>query len=277
MFTKLSRRTPWIAGIAATILATFGLAVPAEAGSRSPQVLALVSLDRPMEFLCFNRECFVELSAFCLQKNYATPDKGTKYALHGGEGIRITGHTRSGQKISLDPSKHFELKALRTHVAVRMAMSTSQFHKLGLEKITVSVAENVSLVPAPSDAFEPQEPETIAVATNSWREIGTRVVDRDAEQMSAARVTNQIANALPPFTHVGKQTQQSAWQKMERSGAMEGMTPEAVRLLKDAYQTCVDTTSSGGMLTMRGCVSNMHDKFLGDLNQKYWDTLSGAS
>ena len=131
------------------------LAGQAWAQSASPQVLALVSLQKPMELLCFNGDCFVELSAFCLQPDYKTPDADTAYQLLGTGGIRVTGHTKDGATISLDPNKHFEITALRTHVAVKMSMRAYDLHKMNLDRVTVSVETDVSLVPAPSEESPP--------------------------------------------------------------------------------------------------------------------------
>jgi len=243
----------------------------------SPQVLALVSIDKPMELLCFNGDCFVELSAFCLQPDYKTPDKGTRYRVAGIGGIRATGYTPDGTPVSLDPTKHFDLKALRTHVAVRMSIRSYDLHKMNLARVEVTVAPDVSLVPLPSDKYETQSEMSIALATGPWRKIGREIVDENPEEMSAARITSHIANSLPPFTHVGPKTIKSVWRKVEQSGMLTGMRPRAVQLLSEAYQRCEEKNKSGGMVTMRGCVSHMHDKFLGDLNMKYWDVIRGAS
>ncbi len=263
--------------VAAALSLSFMTTTTSFAVSSSPQVLALVSIDKPMELLCFNGDCFVELSAFCLQPDYATPDKGTRYQVVGIGGIRATGYTPDGTPVSLDPTKHFELKALRTHVAVRMSMRSYALHKMNLARVEVTVAPNVSLVPAPSDKYEPQSEMSIAVATGPWRKIGRQIVDENQQEMSAARVTSHIANSLPPFTHVGPKTTKAVWKNVQRSGLLNGMRPDAVNMLTEAYQLCEEKNKSGGMTTMRGCISHMHDKFLGDLNMKYWDAIKGAS
>ncbi len=246
-------------------------------GQRSPQVLALVSIDKPMELLCFNGDCFVELSAFCLQADYKTPNRGTRYQVAGFGGIRVTGYTREGASVALDPSEHFQLSALRTHVAVRMSIRSEALQKMDLARVEVTVAPNVSLVAMPSDKYEPQSEVSVAVATGPWRLIGDRIVDRNQEKMSAARVTNRIANSLPPFTNVSRDTTRAIWADMENNGLLENMQPKAVQLLSDAYSECEGKHNLGGMTTMRECVSQMHDRFLNDLNSKYWDVIRGAS
>jgi hypothetical protein len=265
-----------ILSFGAAFFALIVLVSPVQAGKTSPQVLALVSIDKPMDLLCFNGDCFVELSAFCLQPDYKTPDKGTGYRVAGLGGIRATGYTKDGQTISLDATRDFKIIALRTHVAVRMSMRAHAMHKLGLARVTVSVAENTSLVPLPSDKYEAQDELMIEVATGPWRKIGSQIVDQDPQVMSAARATSRIANSLPPFTHVGPKTTNAIWADVEQSGLLEDMEPAAVRLLTASYQECEEKNKSGGMVTMRSCVSYMHDKFLGDLNMKYWDVIKGA-
>ncbi len=263
--------------LGSALVFSLALIVSAEGGNSSPQVLALVSNDQPMEFNCFSGECFVELSAFCLQPDYKSPDARTKYELAGAGGIKVTGYTKDGTPLSLDPKKHFKLEALRTHVAVRMTMTTNELHRRGLSRITVTVDHNVSLVPAASEQFIAQAPVEIEMAVGPWREIGAQVIDRNKLEMDAARVTNHIANGLPPFTHVGQKTTKAAWAKVEKNGMLARLEPGAARLLKASFDSCVESTGYGGLLTLRGCVSNMHDRFLGDLNIKYWDILKGAS
>jgi hypothetical protein len=265
-----------ILSIGAVFLAFAVFVSPAQAGKSSPQVLALVSIDKPMDLLCFNGDCFVELSAFCLQPDYATPDKGTGYQVAGLGGIRVTGYTKDGQTIALDATKDFKIIALRTHVAVRMSMRAHTMHKMNLARVTVSVAEDTSLIPLPSDKYEAQDDLTIEVATGPWRKIGSQIVDQNPDVMSAARATSRIANGLPPFTHVGPKTTNAIWADVEQSGLLDDMDPAAVRLLTASYQECEEKNKSGGMVTMRSCVSYMHDKFLGDLNMKYWDVIKGA-
>ncbi len=241
------------------------------------QVLALVSIDRPVELRCSDGDCFVELSAFCLQPDYKTPHRGTRYQTVGMGGIRATGYRHDGTPVNLDAMKHFALTALRTHLAVRMSMPAGALNKMNLARVEVTVMESVSLLPMPSNRYEPQNDVSIAVASGPWRKVGDEIVDQDQETMSAVRVTNRIANSLPPFTHVSRQATRALWSDLQNSGTLKGMHPKARQLLEEAYRECEGHDQHGGMTTMRECISHMHDRYLGELNLKYWNVIRGNS
>jgi len=274
----ISFSSPRSSGVLA-FLAVLLCAISTSAGEikKSPQVLALVSIERPIELLCHNGDCFVELSAFCLQADYATPKRGTRYQVAGFGGIRVTGYTPEGVAIRLDPAKYFDLTALRTHVAVRMSTPSKTLKDMNIARVEVSVAPHVSLVALPSNEYQPQSDVSVAVATGPWRAIGDQIVDRNQEQMSAARITSRIANRLPPMTHVDHKTTRALWSDLQSNGSLNSMRPSALRMLSEAYRECEGKDGQGGMTTMRECVSHMHDRFLGGLNTKYWEAIRGAS
>jgi hypothetical protein len=95
--------------------------------------------------------------------------------------------------------------------------------------------------------------------------------------MSAIRVTNRIANSLPPFTHVSRKVTRALWSDLQDSGSLKDMHPKARQLLGDAYGECEGHDQHGGMTTMRECISQMHDRYLGELNLKYWNVIRGSS
>ena len=253
------------------------LSATAEEEKSSAQVLALVSIDKPMELMCHDGKCFVELSAFCLQPDYKTPKQGTRYQVAGINGIRATGYRQDGTPVTLDSARHFDLTALRTHVAVEMAIKPEIMRDLNLARVEITVVPNVSLVAMDSENYEPQHETSIATATGPWRKIGDQIVDRNPDRMSAARATNRIANSLQPQTHIARTTTRALWDYMVNDGAFDGMKPEAVQLLSKAYTKCEGDRHIGGMMTMRECVSETHDSFVNELNIKYWEVIRGAS
>ena len=273
--------THWIGrllGVFSCSVFTLGaISAIAEEGKSSAQVLALVSVDKPIELLCHEGKCFVELSAFCLQPDYKTPKRGTRYQVAGVNGIRATGYQNDGTPVTLDSARHFDLSALRTHVAVEMAIRPEIMRELDLTRVEVSVAPNVSLVAVDSGKYQSQSETSIATATGPWRKIGAQIVDRDPERMSAARATNRIANSLRPDTHIPRKTTRALWDSLIRDGSFAGMKAEAVQLLSKAYQKCEGDPYIGGMTTMRECVSETHDNFVNQLNIRYWEIIRGAS
>ena len=86
-----------------------------------------------------------------------------------------------------------------------------------------------------------------------------------------------MANRLPPATRVDQRATRALWQEMEKGGYLKTMQPAARQLLIKAYEECEGRPGEGGMITTRECVSQMHDRFLYNLNMKYWDEVRGAS
>ena len=100
----------------------------------APQMMGLVASNTPQPLQCQRGHCFAEFTAFCLQPERASPVKGTAYRMHDGSRLTAVATTKDGRQITLDAGRHLQIKAERSHVAVRIGMPVREMARLGLRQ-----------------------------------------------------------------------------------------------------------------------------------------------
>ena len=237
----------------------------------APQILALVASAEPVPLICRNGECGAEFSAFCLQEERASPIEGTRYTLHGGEGVRLIASTRDGGTIELPVGTELKITTSRSHTTVRISIDVSTLFKNGYKQVAALVGENISLVPAayPNDP-NPQTEQDIALATGPLRKLGTRLVDQAGLRITAASLTNRLRSALPLRGRTSHEERQRIWEATFGPGAGDLASSGPGRKARKAYEECRQMTE-GGMSSLSECLGAAHDKFIGRLNNEYWD------
>ncbi len=238
----------------------------------APQILALVASAEPVPMVCRNGECAAEFSTFCLQEHRASPIEGTRYSLHGGAGVRILARTKDGRPAELPVDTALKITTSRSHTMVRIAIDVSSVHERGYKKLAALVGENISLVPVPyANDPKPQTEVDIALATGPLRRLGTKVVDRAGLRVTAAALANRMRGVLPPRGRASEDERDLLWRETFGAGADDLRSTEAGTLVRRAYDECRRMTASG-MSSLRDCLGAAHDKFIGRLNNEYWDT-----
>lgn len=261
--------------IAAGALALSGGATPAQA---APQVLALVADSQPVELNCAGGDCRAEFSAYCLQPDRRSPVHGTRYLTTADADLRATGTTHDGRTLTLDPARDLTITALRTHVAVRIAVPEDVVRDLRLAKVTVSVGQNVALVPAPVPGDDnPQDELEIELATGPLRALGATLVDSEGDRIVAARLTSRMINTLPPRGRVDAATRQTLWWMTVSDPRYATLTPNTVESLRFAWFHCDHGASYGLAKSMRKCLEGQHDSMIGYLNNQYWEAAKAGS
>lgn len=242
----------------------------------APQALALVSTGGGIELTCRGDACFADFTTFCLQKDRVSPPSGTAYRLAGGD-IRVLGTTPDGASVSLDPRLSLTFGSRREHFAVRLSMAGSERNRLGLTKVTVSVGENVAILPVavPGDPNPHTEAE-IALLVGSLRPVGSALVDANHDNMVAARITNRIINGLPEDGWTSDRTRRRLLE-----GALDGaggaLAPEAKDRVRGVFELCNWSLNTAALTSMRRCLEGHHDIFVRYLNTKYWNALKVGS
>lgn len=251
-------------------------AVAALPALAAPQILAVASTDLKLPVTCEKGECTVELTTICLQEHRASPNIGAGYYVHGDKFFDLSGRTATGQEISL-AHLPLEITAARGHNAVRLAFRDTHLKKYGPLEISLSVPDNLSLVPLPvANDVKPQTEEDILLATGPLREAATRLVDLDVNKRDAAELINQAINRLPwrgRASDTERATVRAAFDDLtEKSGFASGARDNANAVVNECY----DRTMAGS-LSFRACLGSWHDRLIGTLNTKYWKSLGAGS
>ena len=249
--------------------------------SAAPQVLALVASAEPVPMVCRNGACSAEMSAFCLQPEWRAPVEGTVYHPRGGEGIRVIATTRDGETLTFSAAElGLAVESARTHTAVRLSVAVEEMQARNLRNAAIEVGRGVSLVPAavPGDP-RPHSEQDIAIAIGPLRALGTLLVDEGGAPVAAARIANRLISALPARGRTDDEARATLWRRVMGDEAAAPATPDgegAMSLARGAYQDCHARTM-GGMMSLRECLSAAHDRFIGGLNDSYWDAAKTGS
>jgi len=250
---------------------------PSDAGA-AYQIMGLIASAGAVPLTCSRGECSAEFSSFCLQPDRASPPRGAQYYAIGGAGITVIGTTVAGRTLTITRADDLRITAQRGHNAVRISISDATLSALGLKSIAIDVGEGVSLVPEPIVGDpNPQTEVDIALATGPLRVLGSRIVDRGGDTTMAARLTNDLINALPEGGRVGPDVRDGLWDAAARARLLPAVTPGARKLARGAYELCRAKSAGGSILTLRQCLGSRHDRFLGALNNAYWDMLKLGS
>ncbi|MDF2367482.1 hypothetical protein [Sneathiella sp.] len=242
----------------------------------APQILAVAATDLKLPVICDAGECTVELTTICLQEHRASPNIGAGYYVHGEKFFDLKGRNAAGQEISL-AHLPLEITATRGHNAVRLAFRESQLTKYGPLEVSISVPENLSLVPLPvAGDVKPQTEEDILLATGPLRAAATQLVDLDSNKRDAAELISQAINRLPwrgRASDAERATVRATHQEItESSGFASGAKDNAGAVVKECYDRTI-----AGSLSFRGCLGSWHDRMIGKLNTKYWKSLNAGS
>ncbi len=265
------------AGMVLTALIAFA-AFGSGAAQAAPQALALVATEGKVGLVCEGRECSAELTSFCLDAGRFSPAPGTAYHLAGAEDVRVTGTTVHGRSVSLDPQEFLRFESARSHLAVRVSASRVALEALGLSRVAVSIGANVALLPAP----KPGDPNPIteseaAVLTGPLRALGSRIVDGNGERVQAARVAGRMINLLPPGGGAGEIGGEALWRRATASSGADGLSPEARKRARGAFEFCRFAVNIGGSSSLRRCLQKQHDGFIDFLNSECWDAVKTGS
>ncbi len=267
-----------IRDLALALTGAGALSLLSAAAMAAPQALALVASAGPVPLTCLGPDCAAEFSAFCLQQARRPPEPGERYAIADAGALKLVGERADGSLVVLDAERELSFTALRTHVAVRLSMSSHRFDSMGLVKAFVEVGRKAVLFPeAKSDDPSPFGDAERTLVTNSLRSMGAKLVDGDVARMAAARMTLAMVNRLGTSHLIPEDEREVLYDRViETHGAM---TPREGRaLFERAFEGCSGTQAY--MLSppsFRGCLRSKHDGFLGTLNSDYWDATRSGS
>lgn len=243
----------------------------------APQALGLVTTEAPVELVCADGVCEAEFSAFCLQEDRVAPKHGTPYRLTGSDGITVTGTAPDGTVQKLTAADVLSIRSARSHTAVTLRVDAARLAALGLSRISVSIADEVTLAPLPvDDDPNPLSEAEMAVAEQVLRPVGSAIVDRNSEGMAAARIANRLVNSLPYYDGDPAGTARK-WTGLMSKARANGLSPMGERLAQNAFDLCQYYARRVVQGDMKGCMQGQHDRLMKVLNSSFWKAVKTGS
>jgi hypothetical protein len=249
-------------------LAALGVAA-ASAAHASPQILALLSTDGPVPLHCQGDVCTAELSAFCLEKERATPETGTVYRAASKTAIVLLVTAADGRVREIDGSALAQFASVRDMTAVRVTIDK---RALGgdAEQVAIRTGTDVALLPAPrTNDGRPHSAAEIARATGPLRADGALRVDASPE----ASVARGLARALDTLRFEDEAA--ALWHAGTASGVVRACAAEVAEV-KARRRNIIGVrghwTGRGivGEPSLKSCLEEAHAALMTRLNQRYW-------
>ncbi len=267
--------------IALATAALLGMApwLPAPAQAAEPQILGLVASNGPMPMSCGDRDCTIDLSAFCMQERAPVPPPRTPYQVAEGrsDAIAIVARSAGGRTVRVPAMRIAEFHSARGNRAVRMSVARQTITSLGLTEIAVEVGPMASLVPQSlSLSDDPIVRSEIALVTGPLREVANRLVDQGGPGTVAALITNRLINAIPEGEGGDVDDRGQLWTRIVGEGDAVWTDREGLEMAEDAYRRCAGLPG-GGFISFRQCLAARHDIFLSPQNRAYWEAVEGGS
>ena len=84
-------------------------------------------------------------------------------------------------------------------------------------------------------------------------------------------MTLGLVNALPRAGRATQSERDLVWAQFAPAAGDDGRV-----LAKAGFDRC-SVTTNGGLMSLRQCLSSLHDSLIGKLNTKYWKSLEAGS
>ncbi|MGH6932470.1 MAG: hypothetical protein ACREEE_08550 [Dongiaceae bacterium] len=243
----------------------------------APQILGIVASNGPVPLSCDDQGCRADLSTFCLQQPRANPDEGQVYRLSEGAPITLIGKNAAGHSVYLPAAPYISFTTARGFTAVQVSLSAAVMAELGLQSVSVEVGRKATLIPfETADDANPQSAEEIALATGTLREQGQKFFDDTGQSGDAIRLSNLMANELPPQGRRPSDTDGHILNAALAAPAGQSAGPAGIELAKSMYLTCVNKTDVTHHIdNMRNCLEGTHDRLVVNTNIDFWNSLNG--
>lgn len=257
-------------------LAAIPVLLAASSADADPQMLGVIQTASAVPLHCSGNTCAAELTSICLHEARPTPTPGYPYTAHNPDALRVTAQRKDGSRVDLDPSDVLNFAAGRGFTTVRVSVPQSVLSDLKLAGLTVSVVDPLTLKPSKSSAGgAPLTSSDIELGAGPLRATATGIVDQDTDTMHASEVLARMIDVLPRTGKSLADQRTTVWQTVAVPHAKQ-LSETGRHRARAAYNRCYRQTRIGDK-TLRGCLAEVHDEFVRDLNVKYWDAVKAGS
>lgn len=248
-------------------LAALGLAA-APAAHASPQILALLSTEGAVPLHCRGAVCSAELSAFCLERNRATPDAGTAYRAAPNAVLVLVVTGADGSVREIDARRLAEFASARDMTAVRVTVDRRALGDAA--RVAIRSGTETALLPVHIPRYGPlREQADIERVTGQVRE-SARGVDRSAE----AAVARDLVRALDTLRNEDEKAAALT------AGAAQPVVRHCRAKVAEELARRKDTIGVRGHWTgrsivgepsLRTCLEEAHASLMLQLNLRFWN------
>ena len=243
----------------------------------APQILGVSAAIDPIPMSCEQGKCSVELASFCLQKKRDDPNPGDAYTIFNRDGVNLHLTASDGRVWSVSAAEHVRVTVERSFTAVKVEMDEKTLSGLGAEKVELSVAEGVSLIPVPvaGDA-DPITERELAYVTDNLRTKAKRWMAGDTPKPVAISIINRIVNATPKTGRMETAAREGLWDDVVGE-ARSDMSNAGVQKALEMYGACKFRVGVGRYFNMRSCLEVKQDSLMLDMNTHYWQSIDAGS
>jgi len=261
----------------ATVIATCLCLASGGALAGAPQILALIETPAPVPLACEVASCRAELSAFCLQQASQAPGHGTPYVVAGSGSLDLILRDAEGKQRRVPAIDHLEIASVRGYAAVSVGLSRQRLTALGATSALVAVGKEVSLLPRSLAAERDvtRDPD-VALATGTWRRIGSQVVEAGGAAIDAVRATNALINLLPGHDPTRQDSSDALW-RTAVAGTMANADPAGLAVARSVLDECTQRLRYLGAETVQMCLQLRHDVMMEGLTREYWNVVGTGS
>lgn len=262
---------------AASLLYAATFAAPA---AGAPQAL-LVAAAGGVTLFCENGECSADLTTICLQPDRDMPARGTAYTVvadgDANNALVFIGRRADGTIVDLPSAVPVHIAAERQYLAVRVSVEKAALERYGIESVTARAVGYPVLapVPVPGDA-RPLAAEDVAQALTTLRPVALRTLGGHEDEVAAARIMRDTANALSRKRYTRQAEHEAAWNAAQAPGARgQAISARAQAMARDAFETCDPFPQTN--FPVRRRLTERHDGVMQRINDAYWTSLKFGS
>ena len=250
-------------------MAAFALMVlGAPEAAAAPQMIALIATDEPVTLQCARGECGAEFTSICLERLRPSPVPGTAYYLHDPESLIVEGVGNDGAVVALDASEFVTIASERGHSAMRLSVPWTVLGEYDLASVRMSVAGNATLVPVPEAGDRAAHTEgDIALVAGPLRSAASVIIANGVEQIAAARMALRVVNSMP---RLGRASGPERDEALQFTASLAGSDGHG--MVQAGFDRCYAITRAS-LMSLRQCLGAVHDKFIGELNTRYWRAI----
>ncbi|MBO6521945.1 MAG: hypothetical protein JJ900_18170 [Rhodospirillales bacterium] len=242
----------------------------------APQILAALPVESGIALKCADGICVAELSTYCLQRERPAPSMGTAYVPAKPEQFTLVLSGENGTSVRVPAGDHMTFLEHRGFMAVAATIEMGRLKALGATNAKLVVWRDASLIPVPqANDPDPLTDDEIAFVTDSLRQHGKSIVD-STPKAATAQLLAKLNSALPVDGPITAKSFDGMWQSAIGDEVPLGADTPGLTGARDAFNDCIDGTSTYRLSGLKRCIDYRHDDLLRNLNIEYWQNQPGS-
>ncbi len=150
-------------------------------------------------------------------------------------------------------------------------MPWTVLREFGVASVQISIAGNATLVPVPEAGDRAAHTEAdVALVAGPLRSAATAIIANGGEQIAAARMALRVVNSLP---RLGRASGPERDEALQFTASLAGS--DGYGMVQEGFDRCYAITRAS-LMSLRQCLGSVHDRFIGELNTRYWRAVEGG-